>query len=269
MDSLKNLEYQENRAEAGKILAKRFVPLIMGFAWITALEIFTTVNSMPELEEDEKLPQLDRVARATPEVVLSEPRTKRFSPLLDLFLGTVLKKLNPTQVGFKNGRNQTYGDIVPFSNLKFSTTVEPRRMTRDTSAQITHDAPTNSSASRNQTTPEQQAIQIQKFLQDLSFLGHIMSYQGLLPPQKFNTHNRTATPSLETPKPSGWIQALPFIYIFLVIIIAIGAIHLFAVLMTPDTYLHQLLVEQGLHYLKGSLTKGKDMKQKLALTYNV
>ena len=95
MDPLKNLEYQENRAEAGKILAKRFVPLIMGFAWITALEIFTTV--------------------------------------------------------------------------------EPRRMTRDTSSQITHDAPTNSSTSRNQTTPEQQAIQIQKFLQDLSFLGHIMS----------------------------------------------------------------------------------------------
>jgi hypothetical protein len=32
MDPLKNFEYQENRAEASKILAKRFVPLIMGFA---------------------------------------------------------------------------------------------------------------------------------------------------------------------------------------------------------------------------------------------
>jgi hypothetical protein len=181
----------------------------------------------------------------------------------------VLKKLTPTQVGFKNGRNQTYGDIVPFSNLKFSTTAEPRRIQRDIPTLISHDASTNSSTSHNQTNPEQQAIRIQKFLQDLSFLGHIMSYEGLLPPQKFNTHDRIATPTLETAKPSGWIQALPFIYIFLVILIAIGAIHLFATLMTPDTYLHQLLVEQGLHYLKGSLTKGKDMKQKLALTYDV
>jgi hypothetical protein len=271
MDPLKNLEYQENRAEASRILAKRFVPLIMGFAWIAALEILTTVDSTPELQEDEKLPQplLDRVTRATPEADPSETRVKRFAPLLDLFLGSMLKKFAPTQVGFKNGRNQTYGDIVPFSNLKFSTTAEPRRIQRDAPSILPRGASTNSSTNSNQTTPEQQAIQVQNFLKDLSYLNLIMSFEGLLPPQKFNTHDRIATSTLETPKPSGWIQALPFIYIFLVILIAIGAIHLFATLMTPDTYLHQLLVEQGLHYLKGSLTKGKDMKQKLALTYDV
>ena len=92
---------------------------------------------------------------------------------------------------------------------------------------------------------------------------------GLLPPQQINAFDRIAAATPEPPKTSGWIQAAPFIYIFLVILLAIGIIHLFATLMTPDTYLHQLLVEQALHYLKGSLTKGKDMKQKLALTYNV
>jgi hypothetical protein len=153
--------------------------------------------------------------------------------------------------------------------LKFSTTIEPRRIQRDAPSMLSHGAPTNSSTDRNQTISEQQATQVQRFLKDLSYLHLIMSYEGLLPPQQVNTHDRIATPTLETPQPSGWIKALPFIYIFLVILIAIGAIHLFATLMTPDTYLHQLLVEQGLHYLKGSLAKGKDMKQKLALTIDV
>ena len=271
MDPLTNLEYQENRAEAGKILTKRFIPLLMGFAWIAALEMFTSIESLPDLQEDEKLPQppLERVARSTPQNVLPETRIKRFSPILDLFLGSMLKKIAPTQVGFKNGKNQTYGGIVPFSNLKFSTTAEPRRVQREAPSILSRGAFKGNAADRNQTIAEHQATQIQNFLKDLSYIHLVMSSEGLLPPQQINALNQIAAATSESPKTSGWVQAAPFIYIFLVILLAIGVIHLFATLMTPDTYLHQLLVEQALHYLKGSLTKGKDMKQKLALAIDV